>query len=303
IPVRLLHERHDHGRPRAPARQSAALARGDQPGNGAAPVPMRRARADRGRHRVPVRGDGGRCPMTRPDAAMIVPEGWGFGETVARRDFLKLTSTGVLVMFSVTPPKGAIRPVWNPAGIQRPSPDFNAFLHIGADGRVTLLVGKIEMGQGIVTSFPQLAADELNVPFSSVDLVMGDTDLCPFDMGTFGSLSTRTLGPVLRAAAAEMRAVLVQMAAERLKVNASDLEVTDGVVSAKSDHSKRVSYADLAAGKRIERRVERRLEGQVASEMVAEYRIVGKEAGRRGAIEKVTGKAKYAGDFVPPEAL
>ncbi|MCX5762720.1 MAG: molybdopterin-dependent oxidoreductase [Gemmatimonadetes bacterium] len=237
--------------------------------------------------------------MIRPEEEMIVPEGWGFVETIDRRDFLKLTSSGLLVMFSVTPPAGALRPVWNPAGIQRPSPDFNAFLHIGADGRVTLLVGKVELGQGVITSLPQLAAEELNVPLSSVDCVLGDTDLCPFDMGTFGSLSVRTLGPVLRAAAAEARAVLVQLAAERFKVEAADLDVKDGVISSKSDRSKRVTYGELAGGKKIERR----FEGQAALEKVAVFDIVGKSAPRRDAIDKVTGKAKYAGDIVPPEAL
>lgn len=237
--------------------------------------------------------------MIRPEEEMIVPEGWGFVETIDRRDFLKLTSSGLLVMFSVTPPAGALRPVWNPAGIQRPSPDFNAFLHIGADGRVTLLVGKVELGQGVITSLPQLAAEELNVPLSSVDCVLGDTDLCPFDMGTFGSLSVRTLGPVLRAAAAEARAVLVQLAAERFKVEVADLNVKDGVISSKSDRSKRVTYGELAGGKKIERR----FEGQAALEKVAVFDIVGKSAPRRDAIDKVTGKAKYAGDIVPPEAL
>jgi nicotinate dehydrogenase subunit B len=237
--------------------------------------------------------------VTRPPEEMIVPEGWGFVETIDRRDFLKLTGSGVLVMFSLTPPKGAPRPVWNPAGIQRPSPDFNAFLHIGADGRVTCLVGKVEMGQGTMTSLPQLAADELNVPLDSVDVVMGDTDLCPFDMGTFGSLSVRSLGPVLRAAAAEARAVLVQLAAERLKVSAGDLEVRDGVVVSKSDPSKRVGYGELTAGKRIERRIE----GKAALERVAEFTIVGKSTPRRDARDKVTGRAKYAGDIVPAGAL
>ena len=237
--------------------------------------------------------------MIRPEEEMIVPEGWGFVETIDRRDFLKLTSSGLLVMFSVTPPAGTLRPVWNPAGIQRPSPDFNAFLHIGADGRVTLLVGKVELGQGVITSLPQLAAEELNVPLSSVDCVLGDTDLCPFDMGTFGSLSVRTLGPVLRAAAAEARAVLVQLAAERFKVEAADLDVKDGVISSKSDRSKRVTYGELAGGKKIERR----FEGQAALEKVAVFDIVEKSAPRRDAIDKVTGKAKYAGDIVPPEAL
>ena len=82
---------------------------------------------------------------------------------------------------------------------------------------MTCLVGKVEMGQGAMTSLPQLVAEELDVPLASVDIVMGDTDLCPWDMGTFGSLSIRQFGPVLRAAAAEAKAVLLQMAAERLQ--------------------------------------------------------------------------------------
>ena len=156
--------------------------------------------------------------MTRPDEEMIVPEGWGFVETIDRRDFLRLTSTGLMVVFAWRPPEGTLRPVWNPASQQRTPPDFNAFVHIGADGRVMLLVGKVELGQGVITSLPQIVADELNVPLGMVNSVMGDTDLCPFDSGTFGSLSVRVLGPVLRAAAAEARAVLVQMASEKLGV-------------------------------------------------------------------------------------
>ena len=237
--------------------------------------------------------------MKKVNEEMIVPEGWGFVDTVDRSDFLKLTSSGLLVIFALTPPKGALRPVWNPAGIQRPSPDFNAFVHIGANGRVTVLVGKIEMGQGVMTSLPQLAAEELHVSLASVDVVLGDTDLCPFDMGTFGSLSVRTLGPVLRAAAAEARAVLVQMAAEKLGANAADLEVKDGVITSQADRSKHVTYGELTAGKRIERRID----GKAALEAVANFKIVGTSPPRRDAIDKVTGRAKYAGDIVPPGAL
>jgi isoquinoline 1-oxidoreductase len=237
--------------------------------------------------------------VSKVNEEMIVPEGWGFVDTVDRRDFLKLTSSGLLVIFALTPPKGALRPVWNPAGIQRPSPDFNAFVHIGATGRVTVLVGKVEMGQGVMTSLPQLAAEELHVSLASVDVVLGDTDLCPFDMGTFGSLSVRTLGPVLRAAAAEARAVLVQMAAEKLGVAAADLEVKDGVITSQADRSKHVTYGELTEGKRIERRIE----GKAALEAVANFKIVGTSPPRRDAIDKVTGRAKYAGDIVPPGAL
>jgi nicotinate dehydrogenase subunit B len=237
--------------------------------------------------------------MTKTTEEMIVPEGWGFVDTVDRRDFLKLTGTGLLVIFALTPPEGMLRPVWNPAGMQRPSPDFNAFVHIGADGRVTMMVGKIEMGQGVMTSLPQLAAEELGVALASVDVVLGDTELCPFDMGTFGSLSVRTLGPVLRAAAAEARAVLVQMASEKLGVPASELQVKDGVVSSRTDSAKHVSYGELTAGKRIERR----LDGKAALEAVANFTIVGTSPLRRDAIDKVTGRAKYSGDIIPPGAL
>ena len=177
--------------------------------------------------------------------------------------------------------------------------DLNAFLHIGADGRVTCLVGKIEMGQGIMTSLPQMAADELDVPLSSVDIVMGDTDLCPFDGGTYGSLSTRQFGPMLRRAAAEARAVLIEMAAERLDVPAAELTVEAGTVVHRTDRTKRATYGQLTEGKRIERKVS----VPASLEPASAFTIVGKTTRRRDGLEKVTGKAKYAGDIVPAGAL
>jgi isoquinoline 1-oxidoreductase len=237
--------------------------------------------------------------MTRDLDEMIVPDGWGFVTTMDRREFVSLTSVGLLVMFGVKPTPDMVQAKWNPAGMQQATSDFNAFIHIGADGRVTVLVGKIEMGQGVMTSLPQLAAEELNVPLTRVDVVLGDTDLCPFDRGTFGSLSVRTLGPVLRAAAAEARAVLTQMAAERLRVDVADLEVKDGVVVSRTDPARRVSYGELTAG----RKIERRFEGKAALERVADFTLVGTSVPRRDALAKVTGGAKYAGDVVPPDAL
>ncbi len=234
------------------------------------------------------------------DPGIEVPAGWGFVETFDRRDFLKLTGTGLLVMLTIEPVVGRQAGAPQPGGRRGGYPsDPNAYVHIGADGRVTCLVGKIEMGQGVMTSLPQLVAEELNVPITSVDIVMGDTDICPWDMGTFGSLSIRQFGPVLRAAAAEARAVLVEMAAGRLQVPAADLEVADGVVRSKADRTRHVGYGELTAGKRIERR----LEGKAALEKVSDFTIVGQSAPRRDALDKVTGKAKYAGDVAPKDAL
>ena len=117
--------------------------------------------------------------------------------------------------------------------------DFNAFLLVGEDGRVTCFTGKIEMGQGVITSIPQSLADELDVPLDSVDIVMGDTDLCPWDMGTFGSMTTRFFVPPLRAAAAEARAVLMELASEHLKLPIDQLEVEAGVISDKKNSKNR----------------------------------------------------------------
>jgi nicotinate dehydrogenase subunit B len=234
------------------------------------------------------------------DDQLEVPDGWGFVHTIDRREFLKLTSTGLLVMFAVEPLFGRTAAELLQGGRGGGAPaDMNAYLHIGADGRVTCLVGKVELGQGAMTSLPQLAAEELDVPITSVDIVMGDTDLCPTDSGTYGSLSIRQFGPVLRAAAAEAKAVLLQMAAERLQVPVADLAVEAGTVVHKTDRTRRVTYGQLTEGKRIERRIE----GRPTLAAVSAFTIVGKSTTRRDGLEKVTGRAKYAGDVVPPGAL
>ena len=111
-------------------------------------------------------------------------------------------------------------------GAQVPT-DFNAFLKIGVDNRVVLYTGKIEMGQGAMTSIPQLLAEELDVNYDAVDIVMGDTDLCPWDAGTFGSLSIRHFGIFLREAASEARGVLLELAADHLSAPIGRLVTRD----------------------------------------------------------------------------
>ena len=76
-----------------------------------------------------------------------------------------------------------------------------------------------------------MMADELNVPLEKIKMVMGDTDLCPWDGGTWGSLTTRSFGPSMRAAAAEARGVLLELASAQLGVPVSQLEVKDGIIT------------------------------------------------------------------------
>lgn len=237
--------------------------------------------------------------MTRHDDFMEVPDGWGFATIVTRRDFLALTATGLVVMVALERFLAGQEPVRLPQGRQGYPTDLNAYLHVGADGRVTCLVGKIEMGQGAMTSLPQLVAEELEVPVSSVDIVMGDTDLCPWDMGTFGSLSIRQFGPILRTAAAGARSALLQLASEKLQVPVAELRADSGRIVHATSPRTRVTYGELTAGKRIERQVTT----PATLDAVASFTVVGRSVPRRDALDKVTGKARFAGDIVPPGAL
>jgi nicotinate dehydrogenase subunit B len=215
---------------------------------------------------------------------------------LSRRRFLKISGGGIVVLLSLRDAEF----LEGQGRRGQPLPeDFNAFLRIGEDGRVTCFTGKIEMGQGVVTSLAMMMADELDVPLGSVDMVMGDTDLCPYDQGTWGSMSTRFFGPPLRAAAGEARAVLLELAADRLKLPASGLATEAGMVFDKSDRSRKVSYAELTAG----RRIERHLTVKPPVKKPADFKLMGKPELRRDAVEKVTGRAKYAGDMREPGML
>jgi isoquinoline 1-oxidoreductase len=213
------------------------------------------------------------------------------GVEVSRREFLGAGATGLFVFF-VPDVVWSMQERERPGGARPGYPtDFNAYLKVGENGRVTCMVGKIEMGQGAMTSLAQLLAGDLDVRLDTVDMIMGDTDLCPWDMGTFGSLSTRQFGPVLRAAAAEARAVLMQMASERLEVPLEQLSVKDGVIRHASGQ-KQITYAQLVAGKHIARHIDK-----VPVKLAAQVKIFGESPARKDALEKVTGKAIYSGDL------
>jgi nicotinate dehydrogenase subunit B len=218
---------------------------------------------------------------------------------VSRREFIQMTGSGLLLVFTVDFAAWAQEPAQIPSGRPGYPSDFNAYLHIAPDGRVTCFVGKVELGQGSMTALPQLLAEELDVDLAQVDIVMGDTDVCPQDMGTFGSLSIRMFGPVLKAAAAEARAILLQMAAEQWQAPADRLVAKSGIITDPSDPARRMPYGDLAHGQKIERRLGK----PPVLKPVSSYRVVGKSAARRDGVDKVTGKATYAGDIAPPDAL
>jgi isoquinoline 1-oxidoreductase len=138
-----------------------------------------------------------------------------------------------------------------------------------------------------------MLADELEVPLKSVKIVLGDTDLCPWDMGTFGSRTTKFYGPLLRAAAAEAREVLIELAAEQLGLPKDKLYVKEGFVFEKDNPENKVSYASLAKGKRIEYHLEK----DASLKSVSDFTVCGKPRYRTDSHEKVTGEAKFTGDI------
>jgi len=214
-----------------------------------------------------------------------------------RRDFIKITGTGLLVFFTV----GDMDVLAQPGGFGSNYPeDFNAYLRIGEDGRVTCFSAKIEMGQGLITSLAQMLAEELDVALSSVDMIMGDTSLCPFDFATVGSRSTKFFGPPLRKAAAEARGVLIQLAAESLNVSADRLYTRNGVIRDRLNPGTRMTYGQLTKGKSIERHLKK---DEVSIKDYSKHKISGKAFLRTDSMEKVTGKARFAGDMILPGML
>jgi len=236
-------------------------------------------------------------------AANFSPGGPADSRLPTRREFLSGFATGLVVWVVLGPTLSAQTSEGAyPVTIKvRPNDaaDFNAFLRIGADGHVTCFTGKIEMGQGPVTSLPQMLAEELDVSLDDVDIIMGDTDLCPYDAGTWGSMTTRIFGPQWRAAAAEARAVLLELGSESLHVPVAQLTTHDGAVIDSKDPSHRITYGQLTQGRRIERRL------TIAPDLKkpAKFKLVGKPLLRRDARDKVTGKAHYAADVRLPGML
>lgn len=213
---------------------------------------------------------------------------------ISRRSLFKAVGGGIVIFMGLDSLPGRAQD-----GRRIYPEDFNAYLVIGANGRVTVFSGKIEMGQGVLTSQAQMAAEELGVGLASIDMVLGDTDKCPWDMGTFGSLTTRMFGPALRAAAAQARKVLLTLAAGELKAGLAELVVHDGVVSVVTDPARKVSYGELSRGARITQVVD----GKAVLRAASDFRVMGLSPQRLDAVEKVTGAAKFAADIRLPGML
>ncbi|UWZ85768.1 xanthine dehydrogenase family protein molybdopterin-binding subunit [Occallatibacter riparius] len=213
---------------------------------------------------------------------------------IDRRGFLKGLSAGLLVALCADA-------TWTQesgrgfGGHELPN-DISAWIHIAADGRVTVFTGKVEVGQNIRTSLAQLVAEELRLPFDRITMIMGDTDLVPWDMGTFGSRSTPTMGPQLRTMAAATRQMLLEQAASVWKIDAASLTATDGKIS---DGKRSIGYGELTRGKKLVKVVS----AQEALTPATDWKIAGTPVRKVGGRDFVTGKHKFPSDISRPGVL
>jgi CO/xanthine dehydrogenase Mo-binding subunit len=168
----------------------------------------------------------------------------------------------------------------------------DSWLSIDQDGRVTIYVGKVELGTGIMTALAQIAAEELDVQFTAVTVIQGDTDLTPDQGYTAGSMSIQTARPVLQQAAAEARSVLLERAASALGVSGDDLQIRDGVISSLSLPEKSVPYGAL-----VKEPFLRELNGEAPVKPPKDYTIVGASVQRVDIPAKVTGGKAFVQDL------
>jgi len=217
---------------------------------------------------------------------------------VGRRDFFKFLGAGVLVVSVLKP---AILAQESGGGQRRGESlpkEIDAWLHIGENGKINVYTGKDEMGQNIRTSLSQAVAEELHVPIDQIELVMGDTQLTPFDMGTFGSRTTPTMNLQLRKVAAAARETLIGLAAQQWQTDRKGLMADDGkITDAKSRRS--ANYAELTKGQQITQ--------DVASDQAlipaTEWRVAGQSAHKVDGRDFVTGRHHYPSDQKLPDML
>ena len=217
----------------------------------------------------------------------------------SRRTFVQLLSTGLFVAVNVAP-----------ALAQRRGGSFGgtrirniaARIHIGKDGIITVMAGKVEIGQGARAELTQAAAEELFVPASQIQMILSDTALVPDDGMTAGSGTTPRTVPAVRQGAAAARRLLVQLACQRWNVEAEAVEVHDGKITHPA--SKRsVTYAELAQSDEAVKAFGQPPPADVILSSLKDWKVLGTSVARPNGREIVTGAHKYASDFIRPGML
>ena len=198
-------------------------------------------------------------------------------------------------------------------GVRPPlTPDqLSSYIAINADGSVSAFFGKTDMAQGLYTAIGQMVAEELDVPFKAVTVIMGNSATSVNQGGASGSTGIQFGGKQMRMASAEARRVLVDMAADKLKLPADQLTVTDGVVHLKSDPARKASYSELIGGRYFNVQLAWNKSignalyapGKAQPKKPSEYKIVGKSIPRDDIAPQVFCQEDYVTDIKVPDMV
>ncbi|MFY9802563.1 MAG: molybdopterin cofactor-binding domain-containing protein [Candidatus Acidiferrales bacterium] len=216
-----------------------------------------------------------------------------------RRDFFKYLGAGVLILCAAKSARGAQESGGGRrhSGEELPQ-EIGAWLHVGDSGEVTVFTGKVEVGQNIRTSLSQAVAEELHVAAEKIQMVMGDTQLTPYDRGTYGSQSTPIMNLQLRRAASAARDVLINLAAAQWQVERTGLVAADGRVTDPAT-KKSVEYAALLKGQQLTET----LPAEDPLAPAVEWTIAGRSLSKVDGRDFVTGKHQYPSDQKIPDML
>jgi CO/xanthine dehydrogenase Mo-binding subunit len=231
---------------------------------------------------------------------------YDFRSDPTRRGFLQVLGAGLLIAVAIEPARGQQPQV--PAkkkgggfGGRGPT-NIAARLHIGKDGSLTVMTGKVECGQGARAELTQAAAEELRVGANAIRLIMADTGVVPDDGGTYGSQSTPNTVPSIRRGCAAAREMLASLAAKRWSVDPRSIEIHDG--KAIDPASKQtLGYADLAADEAAAKSFASTIPADVALTPVAKWEVLGTSIVRPNARDIVTGGHQYPSDVARPGLL
>jgi nicotinate dehydrogenase subunit B len=179
------------------------------------------------------------------------------------------------------------------------SDQLDDWIRIEPDGSITAFSGKVELGTGTRTALAQIVAEELDVAFDRVRMVMGDTERTPNEGTTAGSLTIVSSGEALRQASAEARRILLDMASDRLDAAVHELTISDGLISVSSHPDRSISYTELMGGKLFKARVTY----SAPLKLPSDYKVVGKPIPRVDIPGKFTGRKSFIQDLVVPGML
>jgi isoquinoline 1-oxidoreductase len=234
------------------------------------------------------------------DNKLIAPEQYELREppvyqfNMNRRRFFQVMGSGLAIAFTTYKSvAGAIS-----GESKAPEDQVGAWIHVNEKGTVTVYTGKVEVGQNIRTSLSQIVAEELHVPMPRIEMIMGDTDITPYDRGTFGSRTTPTMGPQLRKAAATARELLLDMAAKEWKGDRAALYIDNGEVKSRKT-KQAIGIGQLTHGKEILQGID----DNVSVTPPDKWKVAGTSVAKVNAESFLTGKHKYASDIKLPGML